>query len=256
MLLKSSRLTKVQKKATVSRLFEESAPSYDFFLMLILSSIIVALGLLIDNVVVIIGGMLVAPILFPILSFAMGVVVGDHKLMKRSTVVIFQSIFVVIIISLIIAFLALKKELTVEITSRVYPSLAYFLIALFSGGAAAYALARPSLSEILPGVAISVSLIPPLAVLGIAISFFEWSIIIGALGLFFLNFLGIVFAAVLVFSVLKFYEVKEVIEKKIKAEEKILEEERREKEKEKIEEIEKKVKEMSEIIKEKKKEVK
>jgi len=252
MLFKSEKLTKNQKRDTVVTLFEESTPNYDFFLMLILSSIIVTLGLLINNVAIIIGGMLVTPILSPILSLSMGIVVGNYKLMRRSGLVILQSMALVFIISLLISFLAVGKEITPEILSRIHPGITYFIIALFSGGAVAYALVRPSLSEILPGVAISVSLIPPLSALGITVSSSEWHMSVGALELFILNLIGIVFAAVLVFSVLKFYEVKDSIEKRIRAEERVIKEEEKEEEKEKIGEIEKKIKEMSKVIEEKK----
>ncbi len=252
MILKPAKFTKTQKARTVEKLFHESTPNYDFFLMLILSAIIVTLGLLMNNVAVVIGGMLVAPILSPILSLSMGVVVGNHKLMKRSGMVLLRAMSLIVLISLIISFLAIEKEMTPEIIARAHPGLAYFLIGLFSGAAAAFAMVRPSLSETLPGVAISVSLIPPLSALGIAISFFEWSIAVGALGLFLLNFVGIVFAALFVFAVLRFYEVKDSIEKKIRAEERVMLEEKKEKDKEKIEEIEKTVKEATEFLKEKK----
>jgi len=253
MILKSEKLTKIQKAETVNKLFYGSTPSYDFFLMLVLASVIVALGLLMNNIPVVIGGMLVAPILSPILSFSMGIVVGNHKLMKRSALVILQSVFIIILISFIISFLSLDRQLTPEILSRSYPSVAYFLIAVFSGAAVAYALVRPKISEALPGVAITVSLIPPLAVFGIALSFFEWKIAIGSLGIFFLNLIGIIFASLVVFAILRFYEVKETIEKKIKAEEQTIEKEKKEREEEKIEEIEKRVIEAAEILKERKK---
>ncbi|MBA3047380.1 TIGR00341 family protein [Patescibacteria group bacterium] len=252
MILKPAKLTKTQKTQAVEKLFHESAPNYDFFLMLILSAIIVTLGLLMNNIAIVIGGMLVAPILSPILSLSMGVVVGNQKLMKRSGLVILQSMCLIVLISLIMSFLAIHKEITPEIVARAYPSLSYFLIGLFSGGAVAFAMVRPSLSETLPGVAISVSLIPPLSALGIAISFFEWNMAVGALGLFLLNFIGIVFAALFVFAILRFYEVKEAIDKNIRAEERVMLEEKREKDKEKIEEIEKTVKEATEFLKEKK----
>lgn len=254
MLLKPTKLTKVQKRETVNKLLEESTPTYDFFLMLVLASIIVTIGLLLSNAAVIIGGMLVAPILFPILSLSMGIVVGDIKLIKRAGAVIIQSVVVATLISLFISLLFIRKEITPELISRIYPNLAYFLIAFVSGGAAAYALARPSLSAILPGVAVSVSLIPPLAAVGVSITFLSWEMTVGTAGLFFLNLIGIVFAGLIVFAVLKFYEVKEVIEKKIKAEEAVIKEEQKEKEKEKIEELEKRVREAEEILKEKKKE--
>ena len=91
-------------------------------------------------------------------------------------------------------------------------------------------------------------------IIGIAISFWQWSIAVGALGLFALNLLGIIFAALVVFSVLNFYEVKQRVETKIKAEEKVAEKAKKEADKEKIVQIEKTVKEMAEIIKETKKE--
>ncbi|MBT4277755.1 TIGR00341 family protein [Candidatus Falkowbacteria bacterium] len=253
MLIQPEKVTKIQKRHTFEALFRDSTPSYDFFLMLILSAILVAIGLLINNAVVVIGGMLVAPILSPILSFSMGMVVGDVKLMKRSGEVILQSILIVVVVSLVISFLTINRELTPEIFSRAHPSLAYFLIALFSGLAASYSLVRPNLSEKLSGVAISVALIPPLASLGIAFSFFDVRVIVGSLGLFALNLVGIILAALVVFAIFKFYEVKESIEKKIKAEERIIKEEEKEKTQEKIEEIEKQVKEATEFLKENKK---
>jgi len=253
MFIKPEKITKVQKRKTFDKLFLDSTPSYDFFLMLVLSAILVSIGLLINNSVVVIGGMLVAPILSPILSFSMGVVVGDIKLMKRAGEVIVQSILIVVIVSLIISFLTIDRELTPEVFSRAHPSLAYFLIALFSGLAASYAMARPNLSEKLSGVAISVALIPPLSALGIAFSFFDIRVIVGALGLFALNLIGIIFAALVVFSIFRFYEIKESMDKKIRAEEKKISKEEREKNKEKIEEIERQVKEATKLLKENKK---
>jgi len=138
------------------------------------------------------------------------------------------------------------------IGSRAQPSLAYFLIAVFSGIAVAYALVRPSVSEVLPGIAITVALAPPLAAVGVALSFLRWEMVVGSLGLFFLNLIGIIFAALVVFSVLKFFEVRELIEKKIRAEEREMQEEKKEKQKEDIVELEKTVKEAAEVLKEKK----
>ncbi len=252
MLIKPDKVTKKRKRETFEKLFKDSAPSYDFFLMLVLSAILVSIGLLINNSIVIIGGMLVAPILFSVLSFSMGIVVGDIKLMKRSGEIILQSLLIVVVVSLVISFLTIDKKLTLEIFSYAQPSLAYFLIAFFSGLAAAYSLVRPNLSEKFSGVAISVSLIPPLSALGIAFSFLDFKVIAGSFELFFLNLIGVIFASLIVFSVFKFFEVKDSIEKEIKAEEKIFQEEEKEKKKEKIEELTKQVKEAAKILKEKK----
>lgn len=255
MIIFPENLSKKTKKETINRVFEFSAPSLDFYLMLILSGIIVSLGLIFNNIPVVIGGMLIAPMLFPILSLAMGIVVGYPKLMKRGAIVVFNSIIIVSVIALIISLIVIDKNINGEILSRTTPNLGYFIIALVSGGAVAYSFARPNLSEVLPGVAITVSLVPPLAAIGISISILNASMIIGALSLFFLNLLGIIFAAIFVFATMNFYEAKEEIVKKIKAEEKIIEKAAKEKEEEvtqdTLEELQKNLKEATKLLKDK-----
>ncbi|MBD3270125.1 TIGR00341 family protein [Candidatus Peregrinibacteria bacterium] len=253
MILKPEKISKTQKKETVNKLFEYSTPTWDFFLMMALSSIIITIGLLQSNVPVIIGGMLIAPMLYPILSLAMGIVVGYPKLMRRSALVILQSIFAITIISFVVALLFLEKDLNTEITSRTLPNLAFFIIAICSGGAVGYSIAKPNINEVLPGVAITVSLVPPLSVSGIGLAFLKMDFAIGAIGLFFLNLAGIVFAAIFVFAVMNFYETKEQVKKKIRAEEKEIEEVNLEKQQESIKNIEKTLKEATKILKDTKK---
>jgi len=149
MFLKIEKLVKTQKKECVNRLFEESCLDFDFFLMLVLSAAIIAIGLLIDSVAVIIGGMLITPILSPMLIFAMGIVVSDAKLMKRSLMIVLWSILLVVVVSLVTALLTIDKEVTTELLTRAHPSLAYFLIAMLSGLAVSYAMVAPSTSEVL-----------------------------------------------------------------------------------------------------------
>ena len=255
MLLKSPKLTRIQKEEAVIKVFEQSAPKIDFYLMLMLSTIIVTLGLLMNSSAIVIGGMLIAPILFPLMSFSMGMVVGNFDLMKRSGNVIWQSILTVIVISFVISSFFIDKEMTSEIISRISPNLGYFIIASVSGAAVAYALVKPALSEILPGIAISVALIPPLSVVGISFSFLQWNKIVGSFELFLLNLIGIIFAAIAVFSMMRLYEVKDVVERKMRSEEKIIEQERKKNEKGKIKELEKKVLEVEELLHEKEREV-
>lgn len=251
MLLKSSKLTKSQKEDAISRVFDQSAPRVDFYLMLVLSTVIVTLGLLINSAAVVIGGMLIAPILSPILGFSLGVVAGNYKLIKRAGLIIAWSSFSVIIISFIIAALTIDGEITAEIASRTYPSLAYLLIAIVSGAAVAYALVRPAVSEILPGIAISVALIPPLATVGISMYFLDWQMIVGSFELFVVNLVGIIFAAISVFSLMKIYEVRDVIDRKIRGEEKVVQKEKKEHDKEHLEKLERTVLEIQEVLNEK-----
>ncbi len=252
MFLKFEKLAKTQKKDCVNQLFNESCLDFDFFLMLILSASIIAIGLLINSVAVIIGGMLITPILSPMLIFAMGIVVGDAKLMKRSLLIVLWSILLVVFISFTMALLATDKEITSELLSRAHPSLAYFLIAMLSGLAVSYALVVPSTSEVLPGVSISVALMPPLATVGIALAFFNWNMAVGALSLFFLNLIGIIFASIIVFSLMNFHEVKDEIEKKIRAEEKEINKEKKEKAVGDFKKLEATVKEATKVLADKK----
>lgn len=251
---KSLVISKKEKNIFFDKLFDASTPNLNFFLMLTISSIIVTLGLLIDSATVVIGGMLIAPILYPILSLAMGIVVSDYKLMRNSAWVIIQSLFTVIVISVLIAFLMVDRQMTIGIMTQADHALIYFIIAFLSGIAAAYASSHPKMSEILPGVSIAVALIPPLAVFGIGISFFNWVIIVRSVSLFALNLLGIIFASLIVFSIMNFHDIKNVIKTKVKKEEKQKEKVQKERQKEEITrditKIQKTLKEATEILQE------
>ncbi len=253
MIINSKKLTKTQKEEAVHKLFEDSAPCYDFYLMLILSGMIITFGLLLNNIPVIIGGMMVAPILSPILSMSMGIIVSDFKLMKRSAQVIFNSVVLIVVISFFSSLLAVSRDLNQEIVSRAFPNFYYLLIAIFSGVAVSYAIVRPQMSETLPGVAVTVALIPPLASVGIALSLLEWNVVIGSLGLFVINLAGIIFASIIVFALLNFYEVKKAIEKKINSEEKVISKTLEQREAENLKELSKKVNQAKKIIDKKKK---
>jgi len=102
----------------------------------------------------------------------------------------------------------------------------YAIVAAIAGFAAAFAMTKPHLNETLPGVAISVALVPPLASAGVALSVFEWGVFSNALMLFVVNVIGILFSAMIVFALLRFSVKKTVAVEIIKEEEKIIEEER------------------------------
>jgi uncharacterized hydrophobic protein (TIGR00271 family) len=249
MILNPTKLTKTQKKETVKQMLEYSAPTWEFYLMLALSAATVSLGMWKNSTSVVIGGMLIAPMLFPIMSVSMGIVVGDTRLILRGGAVIFRSIILAIIIATGISLFFTDKTLTGEILTRTVPDISYFLIALLSGLAMAYAMARPSLSAVLPGVAINVALVPPLAAIGITLSSMQWPLMLKSLELFFLNLIGIIFAALFVFALMRFYETREIINQKLNAEEKIVEEEQEEHDKENIKEIKKSVKQAENLLK-------
>lgn len=220
------KIKEPEKKESIDRLRESSVPNYDFFLMLFMAVVIISLGLLISNITIIIGGILVVPLLCPILALSMGIVTADFKLIKRSIFFILGIILLTLLVSFIISLLIFHRTLNTEILSRVSPNLIYFFIALVSGIAGSYAFAKPNLSGSLPNVAITVVILPPLVVSGIGIYFLNWRIVIGSLGLFFVNIIAVIFASIIIFSLLGFYEKKKYIPEKIIREEKEIEKEK------------------------------
>jgi len=127
----------------------------------------------------------------------------------RSGNALFRSMGLALLVSTATALLfGVGIEPTEEILSRTAPSLLSALVAVISGFAVAYAVARPNLSATLPGVAVAVSLIPPLGVVGIGISLLSWSIISGALVLFLVNVGGIFLSALLTFSLMDVHPLR------------------------------------------------
>ena len=212
------KLTAEDRRAAIDKLVAGAAPGPEFYLLLVLSTVIVTLGVLLDSAAVVIGGMLVAPIIAPILSLAMSIVMADVKLLIQSAKVLIVSMVLILIIALLISLTSLQLEPNTEILSRVQSSVAYLIVAIAAGVAAAFAFARPKLSEAIPGIAVTVALLPPLVVAAIGIPLGDFGITVSSLGLFGLNFIGIVFAAMIIFSFMGFYQQREQAVKKLEKE--------------------------------------
>lgn len=225
-------LTEQQKTEAVKDLIQDSTPRPEFFLMTALSVVMATAGLIIDNAAVIIGSMLIAPILSPILSLSMGIVMSDLKLVTRS----FRTLAVASGVSVGIAalstvFFPATYGFGEEILSRVDASLVYLAIAAVAGIAASFARAKPDMSESIPGIAISVALIPPLSVMGIGIARLDWGVASGSFLLFITNVVGIVFASMIVFSLMNLYTKRNVASRAMASEEKQLAKEKADAEK-------------------------
>ncbi len=215
MIILFKNLSNEDKSNAVQRLIEGSTPSQDFFLMIILSILTATFGLLTNDVAVVIGSMLIAPMLYPLLSLSLGIIMSDAKVISRSAYTLVKSIAFGIGTAIVatLLFHTQISGITQEITSRTQPSLPSVMIAVVSGFAASFALVKPKLSETLPGVAISVALVPPVAVVGIGIARLDIAIITGSLLLFVVNAIGVIFASMLTFSLMNFYTKRDEAEK-------------------------------------------
>jgi len=192
------------------RLREASHPGFDFFLLVILSCTIATMGLLTDSVAIIIGAMLVAPLMSPILGMGMASITGDGHLLRDSVSGVIQGAIVAVVVSFIWTWLnrhlpfILLQEVPSEVLARTNPSPIDLTIAVAGGIAAAYALAQPHLSAALPGVAIATALMPPLCTIGVGLALDRTDVAGGAGLLFITNAVAIAFAATLVFFSLGF----------------------------------------------------
>ena len=178
-----------------------------YLILMILSTLLATFGLFANSAAVIIGAMLVAPLMTPIVSLAMGLLRAEDALIKDSVLKIAVGVFVALLASSSLAFLLPYSHITAEMNSRVNPTLLDLGVAIFSGVAAAFSKSFKEIAQNLAGVAIAVALVPPLAVAGIGLGYTEWSMFYGAFLLFFTNLVGIVLAAVLTFQVIGFSNV-------------------------------------------------
>ena len=203
----------LERRAEVQvQLRDSSHPSFDFFLLVVLSCVIATLGLLINSPAVIIGAMLVAPLMSPIIGLGLASITGDARLFRDAGVALVQGALVAILISILLTlfnrllpFIPLQDlSAETELLARTRPSPIDLTIALAGGMAAAYALAQPQLSAALPGVAIATALMPPLCTIGVSAALGRWDMAGGALLLFITNAVTISFAGILIFFTLGF----------------------------------------------------
>ena len=204
------KLTQTRKTIVLNDLIDSSSPNTGFFVLIILSCTIATLGLIMDSPAVIIGAMLVAPLMSPILGLSMASISGLSRLFKRSLRGVVEGVGLAIALSTVIAYLAYRlpfgdlANISNEVLSRTQPSLLDLGVALAGGAAAAYALAHPRLSAALPGVAISTALMPPVCTIGIGIAFLDSSIVFGASLLFLTNLAAISFSGIITFALMGF----------------------------------------------------
>jgi uncharacterized hydrophobic protein (TIGR00271 family) len=204
------------KFKTIDELFEQSHPSSVYYTLLILSIFIVTTGLLLQNAPIVIGGMLVTPILTPILVIALGITAAEVKAVKGPLVLVLKSTILTILASAVLTLIFGTSEIEQIFINDLRTAILYFIVASASGIAATFAWVRKEVSDILPGVSIAVSLVPPLSLLGINLGIFSFETARYYLIIYLLNLVGIIVGSLIVFSLLKFHKSKGEIKKKVK----------------------------------------
>jgi uncharacterized hydrophobic protein (TIGR00271 family) len=214
----------VDKKKAVELLVTNSSPRQSYYFLVASSVAMATMGMLMNSTAVVIGSMLIAPVLYPVLSLAMGIIISDSQLIGRSFTTILRSVLLSLIVSVGVAvlFSFQHSEITSEMVKRMEPSLINAAVALVSGLAVSYVIMKPNLNNALPGVAISVSLVPPLAVIGIGLAKLNVTMTSSALILFLVNIVGIMFTAMIIFSLTEFVARRREVHNEVVKDEEIV----------------------------------
>lgn len=174
-----------------------------FGVMLTLSVVIAVIGLRADSPALVIGAMLIAPLMTPVVGFSVALSMGWARRMARTAATVgVASAGAVVLAWLLAAVLPSgASPLTHEIVSRTAPSMLDLFVALAAGAAGAYATLREDTSAALPGVAVAVALVPPLATIGMTLQLHQFGLAKGAILLYVANLAAIVLASVAVLLV-------------------------------------------------------
>jgi len=173
--------------------------SFSFIALLVGSSIITTLGLLLNSTPIVIGGMIISPLMWPLVKIALGVSYSQTWYIRHALVLLILSIVVTLTFSVLITFVSPIKSLTPEILSRTSPTLLDLIVALVAGVIASLAITRQRISDSLAGVAIATALTPPLCASGIGLALMDFGVFTGSFLLFIANVIAIIFVATIMF---------------------------------------------------------
>lgn len=186
-----------------------------WWVMLTLSVAIGTFAILADSTAVVIGAMLVAPLMTPIVGLAGAIVNGWSRRAVQSSIMVGLGVTVAVALAYGLAAwapVAVAFETNSQITSRVNPTVIDMAIAVAAGAAGAFATVNKRVSASIAGVAIAVALVPPLAVVGICLGGSRFADAGGAFVLFLTNFAAIVLSAAVVFVLTGFAEPRRLRE--------------------------------------------
>jgi uncharacterized hydrophobic protein (TIGR00271 family) len=190
---------------SIQRLLEESRLDWHFILLTVISAAIATLGIAMNSSSILIGSMLIAPLLIPVISLSVGVGSGSPRLVVGSL----KSLTAGLVLSVAVSYFVTRGILPIELDNTLYQnfsdSFLYAIVALLSGILAVYSWFTPKTNMIIPGVGVAVALVPPLAFLGVVLATRETNFFIDILQLIFVNLTGIFLGGFLTFLILSLF---------------------------------------------------
>jgi uncharacterized hydrophobic protein (TIGR00271 family) len=174
-----------------------------YWALLVLAAVIATAGIVSDSTATVIGAMIVAPLMTPILGTVLSVVTGDgHNLLRCLLLVVCGALTVILVGYLTGLFVPVPVDAATnsQVSSRVNPTLMDLFAALATGAVGSFAVVRSDVSDTLPGVAIAISLVPPLAVVGLTLEAHKPHQASGAMLLFLTNVAAIMLSGLVVMA--------------------------------------------------------
>lgn len=182
-------------------LVRQDAGSASYVILLVAVSIIATFGILVDKAEITIGAVLLAPTMIPLLSLSVGIAHGRAETILNALAHISMSILVVVTVAFFLTFLIPVVDIPEEAKQRAQPHIVDLLVAFCAGAVGMYAFLHKDVPESLAGVAVSVSLVLPLTVVGMGLAWREPLLSLGATVMFFTNLIAVIAAAVAVLMV-------------------------------------------------------
>jgi uncharacterized hydrophobic protein (TIGR00271 family) len=200
-MIRENRFTPEDVPRFEAKLFFEGVARRKYFVqfgvLLVLATIIATAGVLGDSTATVIGAMIIAPLMTPIMATAAALVTGHMGRAGRALLLVIVGVLSVIGLSWLLGTVytgVISFDSNSQILGRISPRVLDLIAALASGAAGAFCMSREDISDSLPGVAISISLVPPLCVVGLSLQAGQWHAAEGAFLLFLTNFLSILLA--------------------------------------------------------------
>lgn len=203
-LLSQLAITPEERTQAFGQIRSAAEFSVDYLTFILLSAVVATLGLFTDSVAVIIGAMVLAPLMNPVLGISMGVVRGDLTMVGLGLRTLGWGLLLGLLVAMTISWSLPEAETTTQILLRIRPTLYDLVVGMAAGAGGALGQTRKSVAGVLPGAAIAVSLMPPLCVTGIGLQQGLWPVFSGSLLLWVANLAAVNLSAILVFWALGF----------------------------------------------------
>ena len=193
------------RRRILAELYPESGDRRDwwfrFGVMMSLAVVVAVMGLSEDSATVVIGAMLIAPLMTPVLGIAAGLAMAWPSRVRQALLATAAGTAgaVAVAWALTMVLPSSDRVVTTEVLARTSPDLRDLFIGLAAGAAGAYATSREDVSAALPGVAVAVALVPPLATVGFTLAIGRTDLAEGAILLYLTNLVAIVLSAAFVF---------------------------------------------------------